>query len=48
MKNKKKIKKNINKVGLSTLATFTAKSISTAYSSYKKNQEQKKIRESLI
>ena len=38
-------KKNINKKNksnLSKIATFTAQSISGAYLSYKKNQEQKK------
>ena len=37
--------KKTNPAGLAKFATLTSKSISKAYSSYKKNQEIKKIKE---
>ena len=45
MVKKKKKTKSKNNSNLSKIASFTAQSISNAYSSYKKNQEQKKIQE---
>ena len=45
MVKKKKRTKSKNNSNLSKIASFTAQSISNAYSSYKKNQEQKKIQE---
>ena len=45
MTNKKKIKKNkIKNKGLSKIATLTTKSISNAFSNYKKNKELEKIK----
>ena len=41
-KKKKTIKKNKNSSGLSKIAAFTTKSISSAFNTYKKSQEQKK------
>ena len=45
MVKKKKNSKSKSKSGLAKIASFTAESLSSAYSSYKKNQEQKKIQE---
>ena len=45
MVRKKKNSKSKSKSNLSKIASFTAQSLSSAYSSYKKNQEQKKIQE---
>ena len=45
MVKRKKNTKTKTKGNLSKIASFTAQSISSAYSSYKKNQEQKKIEE---
>ena len=45
MARKKKNSKVKSKSNLSKIASFTARSLSSAYSSYKKNQEQKKIQE---
>ena len=45
MVKKKKNIKSKNKSNLSKIASFTAQSLSSAYSSYKKNQELKKIQE---
>ena len=42
---RKKITKKNKGSGIAKIATFTASSISSAYNSYKKKQEQKKIEE---
>ena len=44
-KNKNKRVRNKDNSGLAKLASITTKSISSAYLNYKKNQEQKKIKE---
>ena len=44
-KKKKRITKKKDSNSFSKIANFTTKSISTAFNSYKKSQEQKKIRE---
>ena len=43
-KKKNKLKPNAKKSGLTKIATLTTKSISTAFTSYKKNKELEKIR----
>ena len=43
-KKKNKLKPNAKKSGLTKIATLTTKSISTAFTSYKKNKELEKRR----